>query len=300
MKMAIFNLACYFFGCLWSVFFGLRGLPIISLIGVSFLISLQLTFTRKESEKLFIQDLILLPIPSFFGLFLEMIFIKTGALDYAGDHSIFPPLWMLILYPLFSQLINHSLLQVSGDMATTFILGFLGVPLSYIAGNIINGIAFPRSLFFTWIVLGTCWGYFLCFLKKVAKQIQIAADKTFEEKESKKPLKLFYDGSCPICSKEAYILQKDDQKNSMRFIDIASSDFLKENEGISYETAMSKMHAIDDKGNVLTGIDAFAKAYARSGKLLLSTLLNISFLRPFLKISYSVFAKHRKFLTWRS
>lgn len=293
MKMAIFNLTCYFIGCLWSVFFGIRGLPIISIIGVSFLITLQLIYTKKQSEKLFIQDLILLPIPAFLGLFLEMLFIKTGALDYAGDHSIFPPLWMLILYPLFSQLINHSLLQVSGDMATTFILGFLGVPLSYIAGNIINGIEFPRSLLFTWIILGTSWGIFLCFLKKTAKSIENAADVTFEEKDNKENLKLLYDGSCPICSKEILELKQKNQNKSIQFLNIVSDQFLKENEGISYETAMSQMHLVDSKGNISTGIDAFAKAYARSGKLLLSTILNVSFLRPFLKVCYSLFAKNR-------
>lgn len=86
----------------------------------------------------------------------------------------------------------------------------------------------------------------------------------------------------------------------MQFINIASHDFTKENGKLNYETAMSAMHAQDDQGNLIVGLDAFAKAYARCNLPLMATVLNLPFLRPILDPMYRLFAKHRMFLTGRS
>ena len=86
----------------------------------------------------------------------------------------------------------------------------------------------------------------------------------------------------------------------MDFIDIASKEFSsRENNNIDYDTAMTQMHAIDSKGNLLVGVPAFAAVYARCGLLVTSTLLRIPFIRSALKPVYRLFAKNRLWMTGR-
>ncbi len=299
MKIAIFNLTCYIIGFVWSVFFGVRDLEFISFLGVAFLIVIQLIHTRRHSEFTFIQDLLLIPFCTIFGIMLEMVLIKAGAIHYTDQIAIFPPIWMIVLYPLFSLLINHSLMPATNSQFVTFIVGFFGVPISYMIGHYANGLIFPHSVLYTWVVIGTCWGIFLCFLKYFANIIKQAAQTTFDEMDKTTNLKFFYDGECPICTREVCQLQKNDPKKSMKFINIASHDFVEEKGNLDYETAMKAMHAQDEKGNLFVGFDAFAKAYARCDLPLLATVLNLPFLRPVLDPMYRLFAKHRMFITGR-
>lgn len=293
-KMALFNCFCYILGCVWSVYFGLHGMYPIGVVGVLVLLIIQLIHTKRHSLALYIEDLLIMPVVIFFGLLLEMIFIRLKVLHYAENISYFPPIWMISIYALFSLLLNHSLMQVSKDLLPTFLSGFFGVPISYMIGGLVSGISFPHSILVTWLVLGTFWGLFLCFLRIIINGIDKASKKTFHEMKTGGTLKLFYDGACPICSKEIKHLTKRSKNDELQFIDIASKeDFDSARGNLSYSQAMSQMHALDAEGNTLVGLDAFAAAYARCHMPFLSTLLNISFLRPIFNPLYRLFAKHR-------
>lgn len=86
----------------------------------------------------------------------------------------------------------------------------------------------------------------------------------------------------------------------IKFIDISSKEFSPfENNNIDYNTAMSQIHVIDGKENLLVGIPAFATVYARCQLLVTSTLLRIPFIKRILKPLYTLFAKKRLWLTGR-
>lgn len=183
---------------------------------------------------------------------------------------------------------------------TKILLGFLGAPLSYIAGISLGGLTFPYSFLPTWLMIGTCWGLFLCLLTKIANIVEKATAETLEDRDSKTNLKLLYDGECPICKREICILQKKESQTKIKFIDITSKEFSPfENNNIDYNTAMSQIHAIDGKGNLLVGMPAFATVYARCQLLVTSTLLRIPFIKKILKPLYTLFAKKRLWLTGR-
>jgi predicted DCC family thiol-disulfide oxidoreductase YuxK len=301
MNTAIFNTICYTIGWFWSVLLGIHGYGFLSFLGVVALLALQLFYTKKYSPILYIQDLILAIFATFFGIILEILFLLTGTISYLGTSSFFPPVWIIGLYPLFSLLINHSLNQITQNFAITFVLGFLAAPLSYFAGKALGGLTFGYSQIVSWLIIGILWGLFLCLLRYIANTIKIAASITWNEKDKKDDLKFFYDGNCPICSREVCHLQNLSHNKNMKFVDItAEEEFLKERGQLDYETAMKAMHASDTQGNLYVALDAFAKAYARCGQPFLATILNISFLRPILNPMYHTFAKHRLFLTGRS
>ncbi len=71
------------------------------------------------------------------------------------------------------------------------------------------------------------------------------------------PLKVFYDGSCYLCSTKMYAYMGKDHGGRLEFVDIAASDFNPAEYGRSLADFMYQMHAIDRKGQVYRGVDAF-------------------------------------------
>lgn len=300
MNLSLLNSLCYTAGWFWCVLFGIHGHPILGAIGAVFLILFQLYCTKIKDIGLYIQDLLLVIFSVPLGALLEMLFIQTNLIHYANTTKMLPPIWIVFLYPLFSLLLNHSLKIIKKNYLISFLFGFLGAPLSYIAGNSLGGLTFPYPLLQTWIMIGICWGLYLCLLTKIANIVEKATVETLADRDSKTNLKLLYDGECPICKREICILQKKDNQTKIKFIDISSKEFSPfEHNNIDYDTAMSQIHAIDGKGNLLVGIQAFATVYAHCQLLVTSTLLRIPFIKRILEPLYTLFAKKRLWLTGR-
>lgn len=300
MNLSVFNSLCYTIGWFWCVFFGIYGHSILAILGAVFLILFQLYYTKIKDVALYIQDLLLVIFSVPLGALLEILFIQTNLIDYANTGKSLPPIWIVCLYPLFSLLLNHSLKTIKKSYLATFLLGFLGAPLSYIAGKSLGALTFPYPLLPTWIFIGICWGLFLCLLTKIANIVEKATLETLEERDSSIPLELLYDGECPICKREICMLEKRDSRTRIKFVDIASKEFSPVmHNNIDYDTAMSQIHAIDGKGNLLIGIPAFAAVYARCQLLVTSTLLRLPLINSVLKPLYTLFAKKRLWMTGR-
>ena len=301
MNLSMLHSLCYTAGWLWCVLFGIHGHYIAATIGAFSLILFQLYCTKIKDIGVYIQDVLLVVFSVPLGTFLEIFFIQTNLVHYANTAKRLPPIWIVLLYPLFSLLLNHSLKIIKKNYLASFLLGFLGAPLSYIAGASLGGLTFPYPLSQTLITIATCWGLFLCLLAKVANIVENATTETLEDRDSKNDLKLLYDGECPICTREICILQKKDRQTKIKFIDISSKEFSPfENNNIDYNTAMSQIHAIDGKGNLLVGIPAFATVYARCQMLVISTFMRIPIIHWILKVFYKIFAKNRLWITGRN
>lgn len=289
--MNLLNSICYTIGWFWCVILGIHGYPFIAASGAIFLILLQLYYTKTKDTGLYIQDVLLASFSIPLGVLLEMFFIQMNILNYGT--ALFPPIWIIALYPLFALVLNHSLQLIKKKAFIGFIVGFLAAPFSYFAGKSLGGLTFGYEPFLTWIFLGVSWGGFLYFLIKIAKSIEKAASDTLQE--SKKALTLLYDGECPLCKREICMLKKRDTTTD--FVDISEKNF--HTPKISYNEAMNEIHAIDDKGNILVGIPAFAAVYARSQLLITSTLFRIPFIKFMITPIYALFAKNRLWLTGR-
>ena len=116
---------------------------------------------------------------------------------------------------------------------------------------------------------------------------------------------VFYDGACPICSREINhykkLLRKNHQKNDIDWIDISKSKVELKAEGIKYEDAMKLIHIKDGSGVHQVGIDGIFTLweqlpYYRGVSKLLQKL---SFIHPLLSKAYEFVAKHRMKITGR-
>jgi predicted DCC family thiol-disulfide oxidoreductase YuxK len=301
MNLSVLNSLSYTVGWFWSVFLGVNGHFILATTGAIFLILFQLYYTKIQDIFLYIQDALLVIFSIPLGIFLEMFFIQTNIIHYVNNAKIFPPLFVVCLYPLFSLLLNHSLKIIKKNYLLSFALGFFGAPLSYIAGASLGGLIFPQQLLKTWIFLGVGFGLFICLLSKIAHIIEKATKETLQDLDEENTLKLLYDRQCPICEKEICILRKKDKEAKINFVDISSKEFSpSDHNNIDYDKAMSQIHAIDHQGNILIGVPAFAALYARCNLLITSTLLRISFVKFALTPLYTLFAKNRLWITGRA
>ncbi len=116
---------------------------------------------------------------------------------------------------------------------------------------------------------------------------------------------VFYDGACPLCSREVKHYQKLVQnkgfKNDIDWIDISKSKVELKAECIKYEDAMRLMHIKDGSGVHQVGLDAVLTLwdrlpyYSRVSRF----LRRIPGIHPVLVNTYEFFAKHRMKLPGR-
>ena len=117
------------------------------------------------------------------------------------------------------------------------------------------------------------------------------------------PLKVFYDGSCYVCSTEMFVYMKKDHGGRLEFIDISAPDFNPDEFGISLADFMYQMHAIDQAGRIYRGPEAFGaiwQAFPSSAWYgFLAALVDFPGIRILARAAYLTFARSRKYLPKR-
>jgi predicted DCC family thiol-disulfide oxidoreductase YuxK len=106
-------------------------------------------------------------------------------------------------------------------------------------------------------------------------------------------LKILYDGKCHLCYREVIHYKKKDTKNLLTCIDITHEDFNHKDYGVDLDEVNLKLHAINESGDIFTGIDTFIEIWSRIPSYsLLIKVVNSKILRPGFDIFYIVFAKY--------
>ena len=113
-------------------------------------------------------------------------------------------------------------------------------------------------------------------------------------------LTIFFDGGCPLCKREVDFLQSKNQKGSLRFIDINTSDFSSDLKyGITYKQAMDRIHAMKSDGSVIKDIKVFQEAYSLIGLGWIYAPTKLPILDKFIEFIYGLWAKYRLKITFR-
>ncbi|MBA4732830.1 MAG: DUF393 domain-containing protein [Synechococcus sp. MED-G133] len=113
-------------------------------------------------------------------------------------------------------------------------------------------------------------------------------------------LTVLFDGGCPLCVREVTFLRGRDRLGSLGFIDIDAMDYDPEShQGISYEEAMGRIHAITGAGEVLRDVAVFREAYRLIGLGWLYAPTRWPVLSGLVNWLYGVWADRRLQLTRR-
>lgn len=117
------------------------------------------------------------------------------------------------------------------------------------------------------------------------------------------PLQIYYDGSCTVCAHEVERYGRMDRLGNLVLVDISDPGFDPALFRITREQFMYQMHAIDRKGTVFRGVDAFWaiwQAFPSSTFLgLCGTLITLPLVNPVARLCYRIFASIRVYLPKR-
>lgn len=106
-------------------------------------------------------------------------------------------------------------------------------------------------------------------------------------------IEVYYDGGCPVCSREMQMLSKRDSGGRIRFLDISAEDFDSESVRIPVENLMSRIHARLPDGRVVEGVEVFRRLYEAVGFRRIVALSRLRGISGLLDAAYRVFANNR-------
>lgn len=105
---------------------------------------------------------------------------------------------------------------------------------------------------------------------------------------------VFYDGGCPLCSREINHYRRLDRVDAIQWVNITQEPELLERHGLTRDRAMQRLHVLDQDNQWKTGSYGFALIWSKlPGYRWLSLLLNRFGLLYFLEPLYQRFARWR-------
>ena len=110
------------------------------------------------------------------------------------------------------------------------------------------------------------------------------------------PMTIYFDGSCPLCTREVRLLTRYDDQKRLQLVDCSPQNFAPI-EGHSRDAMMALIHARDAAGLWLIGAPVFAAAYQASGFASIASLWGSQRLQPMWRVVYPWIARNRMWLS---
>ena len=112
-------------------------------------------------------------------------------------------------------------------------------------------------------------------------------------------VQLFYDGACPLCSREIGFLARRDRSRRISFVDISTTDFAAADYGLGQRDVVEKIHGKLPNGATIEGLEVFRRAYTAVGLGWLLAPTGWPGLAGLSDRIYRIFARNRLRLTGR-
>lgn len=110
---------------------------------------------------------------------------------------------------------------------------------------------------------------------------------------------VFFDGECPLCTREIRLLRRLDRHGRIRFTDIAAPGFDASTTPWSRDELMASIRGRNADGDPIEGVEVFRALYAAVGLGPVVALTRVPGVRHVLDAAYAFFARHRLRLTGR-
>lgn len=126
----------------------------------------------------------------------------------------------------------------------------------------------------------------------------LTAPPTAANGEAACALTVYYDGSCPVCSREIAAYRRQDCTAGWAFVDAAADAGPALGPGLTREAALARMHVRRADGTLVEGAAAFVEMWARVPALAwLARLCRLPGMPPVVEAAYRVFLAVRPL--WR-
>ncbi|HSM28454.1 MAG TPA: DUF393 domain-containing protein [Thioalkalivibrio sp.] len=116
-----------------------------------------------------------------------------------------------------------------------------------------------------------------------------------ESPSDRKRATVFFDGGCPMCRREIAHYQRLDDTGRIRWLDIHREPGVVAEVGVSWETAMQRLHVRSGNGELRTGVLAFVAIWRELPRYrwLARVVAAVPGLIPLLDFAYGRFARWR-------
>lgn len=111
------------------------------------------------------------------------------------------------------------------------------------------------------------------------------------------PLRVFFDGSCPLCHREIAFYRRQSGASRIAWVDVSQMADREISPGLSNTQAMARFHVQDGNGELLSGGKAFVRIWAVLPRFRpLSKFFRIQPFSWLLDRAYNFFLKFRPYL----
>jgi len=126
------NFMAFQLGWFSCVLAAAQGIPWLGPIVVAAVVVLHLRLSRKPSA-----ELKLIAFAMLLGLVTDSLLLASGWLDYSAGFWLtsFAPFWIVSMWALFATTLNESMCWLHGRPVLAALMGAVGGPLSYLAGE---------------------------------------------------------------------------------------------------------------------------------------------------------------------
>lgn len=107
------------------------------------------------------------------------------------------------------------------------------------------------------------------------------------------PLKILYDGACPLCRREVQWLKRRDRRGQLALEDISVPGFDAAAYGLTEEEVSTVLHAVRADGTVVRRMEAVREAYRAVGLGWMIAPTSWPGVRWLADGAYKLFARHR-------
>lgn len=112
--------------------------------------------------------------------------------------------------------------------------------------------------------------------------------------------KLFFDGECPLCVREANFMRRlDAGRGKLALEDLTDPSFDASKYDADMNDLLDRIHGITPDGQLIEGLEVFRRAYNAVGKGWIFAWSGWPIVRPFADLGYRLFAKYRYAITFR-
>lgn len=112
-------------------------------------------------------------------------------------------------------------------------------------------------------------------------------------------VEVFYDGGCPLCSREIDMIRSRDHARLIRFTDIDAPNFDAWSVGKTQDELMAQLHGRLPDGTWIKGLETFRRIYAAIGFCRTVKISRWPIVAQILDVGYWIFARYRLPLTGR-
>ncbi len=112
----------------------------------------------------------------------------------------------------------------------------------------------------------------------------------------KQRIEVFFDGACPICSREMAMVRKLDRHHAISCTDIAARGFDANEHGLDAGAVNRQIHGRLSDGTLVTGVEVFRQIYSSLGFRRWVSWSRRPWVAKFLDHFYAVFARNRRYI----